>query len=94
MLNLAAALKKRGGVIAGYLQRLHTLRAEKLHSEVAKVSLDDYHQSLSAVLHEQMAMLRDENAPLLLRVVGQLPEAAVIPTARLGLLVGLADVDE
>ena len=88
MLNLAAAaLRKRGGMIAGYLQRLQTLGAEKLHSEVAKVSLDDYHKSLVVVLHEQYDMLRDESAQLLLRVAGQLPEAAVIPTARLGLLI-------
>ncbi|MFN8439799.1 MAG: NB-ARC domain-containing protein [Caldilineaceae bacterium] len=95
MLNLAAAaLKKRGGAIVGYLQRLHTLGAEKLHNDVAKVSLDDYHKSLSAVLQEQWAMLQDENARLLFRIAGQLPEAEVIPNARLGLLAGLQDVDE
>jgi len=34
-------------------------------------------------------MLSDENARLALRVAGQLPEAAAIPRARLGLLAGL-----
>ncbi len=95
MLNLAAAaLKKRGGAIAGYLQKVQALGAEKLHHDVAKVNLDDYHKGLTAVLNEQWAMLEDENARLLLRVAGQLREAEVLPIARLGLLSGLQDVDD
>lgn len=94
MLNLAAAaLKKRGGAIAGYLQKLQERGIDTLHDR-ARVSLEDYHQTLTAVLQEQWAMLTSDDAQLLLRVAGQLPEAEVIPTARLGLLAGLQDVDE
>lgn len=94
MLNLAAAaLAKRGGAIAGYLSKLQEWGIDTLHDR-ARVSLDDYHTSLTAVLQEQWAMLTSEDARLLLRVAGQLPEAEVIPTARLGLLAGLRDVDE
>ncbi|MCB0123133.1 MAG: hypothetical protein KDE58_12850, partial [Caldilineaceae bacterium] len=94
MLNLAAAaLAKRGGAIAGYLGKLQEWGIDTTHDR-ARVSLDDYHTSLTAVLQEQWAMLTSEDARLLLRVAGQLPEAEVIPTARLGLLAGLRDVDE
>lgn len=94
MLNLAAAaLAKRGGSISSYLQKLQEWGIDTLHDR-ARVNLDDYQESLAAVLQEQWAMLASEDARLLLRVAGQLDEAEVIPTARLGLLAGLRDVDE
>jgi WD40 repeat protein len=49
---------------------------------------------VAATLAGQWDALPGEDARLLLRVAGQLPEAAQIPTARLGLLVGLYTPDE
>jgi len=47
--------------------------------------------ALTATLRTQWEALDNADARLLLRVAGQLPEAAQIPTARLGLLAGLED---
>jgi WD40 repeat protein len=47
--------------------------------------------AVAATLASQWKMLQSDNARLLLRVAGQLPEAALIPTTRLGLLAGLDD---
>jgi hypothetical protein len=45
--------------------------------------------AVAATLAGQWEALESDDARLLLRVAGQLPEAALIPTARLGLLAGL-----
>ena len=45
--------------------------------------------AVAATLASQWEILESEDSRLLLRVAGQLPEAAQIPTARLGLLAGL-----
>ena len=50
--------------------------------------------AVAATLAGQWETLENDDACLLLRVAGQLPEAAMIPTARLGLLAGLEDREE
>jgi len=47
--------------------------------------------AVAATLAGQWENVEKDDARLLLRVAGQLPEAAMIPTARLGLLAGLDD---
>ena len=47
--------------------------------------------AVAATLAGQWENVENDGARLLLRVAGQLPEAAMIPTARLGLLAGLDD---
>jgi len=47
--------------------------------------------AVAATLAGQWENVENDDARLLLRVAGQLPEAAMIPTARLGLLAGLDD---
>jgi WD40 repeat protein len=56
-----------------------------------RVATDTRHEAgLAAALEAQWATLGDE-AQMLLRVAGQLSEAAYIPTARLGLLAGVPE---
>jgi WD40 repeat protein len=53
-----------------------------------------HNAAMEATLKGQWDDLRSGNARLLLCVAGQLPEAALIPAARLGLLAGLSDQEE
>lgn len=87
--------------IADYLAALAQHGEETVHEEL-DVHLEDYDlyrsvytRTLLPILHEQWERLckqpKSENAQLLLRIAGQLPEAAEIPIARLGLLAGLQD---
>ena len=46
--------------------------------------------AVRATLEDQWRMLKDEDARRLFCLAGQLPEAAIIPKARLGLLAGIA----
>jgi len=50
--------------------------------------------AVAATLASQWETLENDHACLLLRVAGQLPEAAMIPTARLGLLAGLDNQED
>ncbi len=50
--------------------------------------------AVAATLAEQWDLVQSEDARLLLRIAGQLPEAAQIPTARLGLLAAISDEDD
>ncbi len=63
-----------------------------------RVSADDlttrHTAAVAATLAEQWESLESEDARLLLRVAGQLPAAAQIPIARLGLLAGISDADD
>ena len=63
-----------------------------------KVSADDlttrHTAAVAATLAEQWESLENEDARLLLRVAGQLPAAAQIPIARLGLLAGISDEED
>lgn len=87
--------------IADYLAALAQHGEETVHEEldvhVADYDLyrEVYTRTLLPVLREQWERLcqqpKSENAQLLLRIAGQLPEAAEIPIARLGLLAGLQD---
>ena len=87
--------------IADYLVTLADHGEEAVH-EALDVHVEDYDlynavytRTLLPVLREQWDRLcqqpKSENAQLLLRIAGQLPEAAEIPIARLGLLAGLQD---
>ncbi len=87
--------------IADYLVALDHHGEEVVHEEL-DVHLGDYDlyrgfytRTLLPVLREQWERLcqqpKSENAQLLLRIAGQLPEASEIPITRLGLLAGLAD---
>lgn len=87
--------------IADYLATLAHHGEEAVH-EALDVHVADYDlyrevytRTLLPVLREQWERLcqqpKSENAQLLLRIAGQLPEAAEIPIARLGLLAGLQD---
>jgi WD40 repeat protein len=87
--------------IADYLAALAQHGEETVH-EALDVHVADYDlyrevytRTLLPVLREQWERLcqqpKSENAQLLLRIAGQLPEAAEIPIARLGLLAGLQD---
>lgn len=87
--------------IADYLAALAQHGEEAVH-EALDVHVADYDlyrevytRTLLPVLREQWERLcqqpKSENAQLLLRIAGQLPEAAEIPIARLGLLAGLQD---
>jgi hypothetical protein len=87
--------------IADYLAALADHGEETVHEALdARVADYDlyrevYTRTLLPVLREQWERLcqqpKSENAQLLLRIAGQLPEAAEIPIARLGLLAGLQD---
>jgi hypothetical protein len=89
--------------LANFRQRLHregrlaTLDAEG--EELSPANLRGVHAAaVAATLGEQWDALGtgkpvDEDARLLLRIAGQLPEAAQIPAARLGLLAGMAAGD-
>jgi WD40 repeat protein len=60
-----------------------------------QVDLPTRHEAaVEATLKSQWDDLRSDDARLLLRVASQLPEAALIPAARLGLLAGLSDQEE
>ncbi len=50
--------------------------------------------AVAATLAEQWDLVQSEDARLLLRIAGQLPEAAQIPTARLGLLAAISDDED
>ena len=50
--------------------------------------------AVAATLAEQWDLVQSEDARLLLRIAGQLPEAAQIPTARLGLLAAISDEED
>ncbi|MBP7962796.1 MAG: CHAT domain-containing protein [Caldilineaceae bacterium] len=50
--------------------------------------------AVAATLAEQWELVQSEDARLLLRIAGQLPEAAQIPTARLGLLANISDEED
>ena len=56
------------------------------HNELQSIHED----AVEATLRQQWDALDDEDARSLLLVAGQLPEAAVIPNERLGLLAGVA----
>jgi WD40 repeat protein len=63
-------------------------------AELSPASLPAIHEAaVTATLNTQWDALQDETARLLLKVAGQLPEAAIIPAARLGLLAGTATDD-
>jgi WD40 repeat protein len=79
---------------------------ERLKSEGLLATLDDeaaelpavhlpaiHDAAVTATLNSQWEALQDETSRLLLRVAGQLPEAAAIPIARLGLLAGIPGLD-
>ena len=99
---VANALHNRpDAAIADYLAALAHHGEEMVHEEL-DVHVEDYDlyrdvytRTLLPVLREQWERLcqqpKSEHAQLLLRIAGQLPEAAEIPIARLGLLAGLAD---
>jgi WD40 repeat protein len=60
--------------------------------ELPQASLPLIHDAaVAATLQTHWEALADKDACLLLRVAGQLPEAAQIPVARLGLLAGVPD---
>src|SRR5208337_3054199 len=81
--------------LSGYHERLRTkgrlatvdVEAKKLsHNKLRSIRKD----AVEATLRQQWGALDDEDARSLLLVAGQLPEAAVIPNERLGLLAGVA----
>ncbi len=81
--------------LAGYRERLRTKGRLATVDVGAKKLSDNELQSIhgdavEATLRQQWDALDDEDAKSLLRVAGQLPEAAVIPNERLGLLAGVA----
>ncbi|HKI16782.1 MAG TPA: SIR2 family protein, partial [Isosphaeraceae bacterium] len=81
--------------LAGYRERLRTkgrlatvdVGAERLSENELQSIHED---AVEATLRQQWDALDDEDARRLLLVAGQLPEAAVIPNERLGLLAGVA----
>jgi WD40 repeat protein len=98
-LELAAAYLNRVGAqvtLTGYLERLGRYGAlptvddlEDLEAVVR--SSPTGHDPVTPTLRSQWDALEDEVARLLLQVAALLPEAEVIPTPRLGLLVGLSN---
>ena len=81
--------------LSGYCDRLKRkgrlaivdIEAKKLsENELQSIHLD----AVEATLRQQWDALDDEDARSLLAVAGQLPEAAVLPNERLGLLAGVA----
>lgn len=63
-------------------------------AELPAVQLPAVHDAaVTATLTSQWEALHDETARLLLRVAGQLPEAAAIPVARLELLAGVPHLE-
>ncbi len=81
--------------LSSYHERLRTkgllatvdVGAKKLsHNKLQSIHKD----AVEATLRQQWDALDDEDARSLLLVAGQLPEAAVIPNERLGLLAGVA----
>src|SRR5271157_5572424 len=89
-------LDKPGFVsLAGYRERLRT-KGRLATVDVGAKKLSDnelqsiHEDAVEATLRQQWDALDDEDARRLLLVAGQLPEAAVIPNERLGLLAGVA----
>ncbi len=81
--------------LSGYRERLRTKgRLATVDVGASKLSdneLQSIHEAaVEATLRQQWDALDDEDARSLLLVAGQLPEAAVIPNERLGLLGGVA----
>ena len=81
--------------LSGYRERLRTKGRLAMVDVGAKKLSDNELQSIhedavEATLRQQWDALDDEDARSLLLVAGQLPEAAVIPNERLGLLAGVA----
>jgi len=81
--------------LSGYRERLRTKGRLATVDVGAKKLSDNELQSIheaavEATLRQQWDALDDEDASSLLLVAGQLPEAAVIPNERLGLLAGVA----
>ena len=81
--------------LSGYRKRLRT-RGRLTMVDVGAKKLSDnelqsiHEDAVEATLRQQWDALDDEDARRLLLVAGQLPEAAVIPNERLGLLAGVA----
>jgi WD40 repeat protein len=102
--RLPLALEIAGAFLGEWPEiSLHDLRA-RLREQGALEALDEEAQELpatslfqvhdaglEATLRTQWDAAPDVRARLLLRVMGQLPEAAVVPAARLGLLAGVPD---
>ena len=81
--------------LSGYRERLRTKGRLAMVDVGAKKLSDNELQSIhedavEATLRQQWDALDDEDARRLMLVAGQLPEAAVIPNERLGLLAGVA----
>jgi WD40 repeat protein len=79
-----------------YARYLKTLRTHELaaidSTRIDPSELATRHEAAVGVtLRSQWSMMRDPAARLLLKVAAHLPEASVIPAARLGLLTDLAD---
>ena len=81
--------------LSGYRDRLRT-KGRLATVDVGAKKLSDnelqsiHEDAVEATLRQQWDALDDEDARSLLLVAGQLPEAAVIPNERLGLLAGVA----
>ena len=81
--------------LSGYRERLRT-KGRLATVDVGAKKLSDnelqsiHEDAVEATLRQQWDALDDEDARSLLLVAGQLPEAAVIPNERLGLLAGVA----
>jgi WD40 repeat protein len=71
----------------GLLATLDADAAELTEADLRRV----HDPAVAATIGEQWAALKDESARLLLRVASLFPESSAVPTARLGLLAGLAD---
>jgi WD40 repeat protein len=98
-LELAAAYLAIAGAqvtLTGYLERLGRYGAlstvDDLEDlEVVVRSPSTRHDSVTPTLRSQWNALVDKGARLLLQIAALLPEAEMIPAARLGLLAGISD---
>lgn len=91
-LEIAAAhlAKYSSRPLAAYREELRRRGALDVIADQRVPVITRHETGLAAALAAQWATLGDE-AQLLLRVAGQLPEAAYVPVARLGLLAGVPE---
>jgi WD40 repeat protein len=104
--RLPLALELAGAFLGDWLKIPLADYRMRLRNEGILATLDDeaaelspallpavHEAAVTATLSSQWDALADETARLMLRVAGQLPEAAAIPLARLGLLAGVGHRD-
>jgi WD40 repeat protein len=104
--RLPLALEVAGAFLGEWTEIPLAEYRQRLESEGVLATLDDeaaelppahlpaiHEAAVAATLNTQWDALQDEAARMLLMVAGQFPEAAIIPSARLGLLAGVPTDD-